>query len=97
MTDYTRVYYWIYPDKLQVLARDSIMRHLSANDAAYFWLMKFFPMAFWVIWDSPKGYVYPQLRSFDDYRFLDPDEEVEIPVLLNEMPHERWPEAPDDE
>lgn len=97
MPGYMRVYYWVYPYKLQVLSRDSVMRNLRANDAAYFWLMKFFPIAFWVIWDSPEGYEYPRLRSFDDYRFLGPDEEVEIPVLLNEMPHERWPEAPDDE
>jgi len=96
MPDYMKIYYWAYPYKVQVLARDSIMRDLRAEDAAYFWLMKFFPIAFWVVWDSPTGYDYSQLNSFDDYRNFGPDDEVEIPVTLASVPHERWPESPED-
>lgn len=93
--DYMKIYYWPYPYKIQVLARDSAMRDLRTNDSAYFWLMKFFPIAFLVIWDSPSGYEYPHLNSFEDFRDLGPDEEVNMPVSLTSVPHERWPEAPE--
>ena len=71
------------------------MRDLRTDDTAYFWLMKFFPIAFWVVWDSPNGYDYPHLNSFENYRNFGPDVEAEIPVSLVSVPHERWPEAPE--
>lgn len=95
MPDYMKIYYWVYPYKIQVLARDSVMRDLRTDDTAYFWLMKFFPIAFWVVWDSPNGYDYPHLNSFENYRNFGPDVEAEIPVSLVSVPHERWPEAPE--
>ena len=96
MPEYMKIYYWVYPYKIQVLARDAVMRNLTAPDNAHFWLMKFFPIAFLVIWDSPQGYDYTSLRTFEDFRSLGPDDETEIPIDLTGLPHERWPEAPDD-
>jgi hypothetical protein len=91
-----KVYYWVYPYKTQVLARDAVMRNLASADTAYFWLMKFFPIAFLVIWDSPDGYDYRNLRTFEPFRTLGPDDEAELPIDLTGLPHERWPEAPED-
>lgn len=97
MPDYLKVYYWVYPYKTQVLARDAVMRNFASDDTAYFWLMKFFPVAFLILWDSPKGYDYTKLQTFDLYRGVGPDDEVEIPITLNSLPHERWPEAPEED
>lgn len=96
MPDYMKIYYWVYPYKTQVLARDATMYNLAAPEPAYFWLMKFFPISFLVIWDTPKGYDYTNLKSFEPFRALGADDEIEIPVDLTGLPHERWPEAPED-
>lgn len=94
--DYMKVHYWVYPYKAQILARDAVMRIIASPDTAYFWLMKFFPIAFLVIWDAPSGYNFPNLRDFDSFRNIQPDDEVDIPIDLTDLPHERWPEAPED-
>jgi len=93
--DYIDIFYWIYPYKIQVLARDAAMRDLRAKDTAYIWLLKFFPIAFLVVWDSPEGYQY-DYPNLSDFRGLGIDDEAEIPIRLDKIPHERWPEAPDD-
>lgn len=95
MPDYFRIYYWVYPYRRHVLVRDAVMTHLDLGEPASFWLMKFYPIAFLVIWDDPEGYRF-NLRSFDRYRLLSPDDEVEIPLDLSNIPHQYWPEAPDD-
>lgn len=95
MPEYMQIVYWAYPYKTQVLARDAVMRELTSEDTAYFWIMKFFPIAFMVLWDNPQGYNFSQ-RTFDRYRDIGSDEEVEIPINITNLPHERWPEAPDD-
>jgi hypothetical protein len=57
--------------------------------------MKFFPIAFMIVWDNPKGYEFPNLNSFDNFMNIVGDEEVEMPINLTKVPHERWPEAPE--
>lgn len=91
-----RIKYWVYPYKTQILIRDSAIRDLRAQDAAVFWLMKFFPVAFLVLWDSPSGYEYPQFADLARWGNADPEAEIELPIYLNSVPHERWPEAPED-
>ncbi len=95
LMDYVDIYYWVYPYQIQVLVRDAVMRDLTIEDTAYIWLLKFFPIAFLVVWDKPVGYDY-DFPNLADYKGLAIDDEAEIPILLNKVPHERWPEAPDD-
>ncbi|WP_097065916.1 hypothetical protein [Nitrosovibrio sp. Nv4] len=94
--DYLDVYYWVYPYQTQVLFRDAAMTILSLGHPASVWLMKFFPVAFFVIWDKPHGYQYPQFPNMATWGHLGIDDDIELPVHLNVVPHERWPEAPDD-
>lgn len=95
--DFIEIKYWIYPYQNQILIRDAGLRNLRVKDIAVFWLMKFYPLGFLVIWNSPEGYDYPQLGSFDKFKNLINDQEVEIPIKLNVIPHERWPETPTDD
>lgn len=96
MPDYINIHYWVFPYKTQVPVRDAALRNLQVNDVALIWLMKFFPISFLMIWNNPEGYDYPQFPNFSAYRTLGADEETDMPINLNVVPHERWPEAPED-
>jgi hypothetical protein len=48
------------------------------------------------LWDKPTGYQYPQFRDIATWRQLGAEDDVKLPVPLYAVPHERWPEAPDD-
>jgi hypothetical protein len=96
LPSYLDVYYWVYPYRTQLLVRDAVLKDLHHQDPAYIWIMKFFPLAFLVVWDNPKGYVYQQFPNLGKWRQLGIDDEVDLPVQLSVVPHERWPEAPTD-
>lgn len=96
LPNYLDIYYWIYPYNTQVLVRDAGLRDLRAQDPAAIWLMKFFPIAFLIVWDKPKGYDYTQFQNLAAWEHLDIDDEVEMPIHLNVVPHQRWPEAPEE-
>lgn len=91
-----RIFYWPYPYKKQILIRGAGLRNLDVEDTAFIWVMKFFPIAFFIIWDKPNGYDFPHLANFDKWTEMVGDEEAEIPIHLNNIPHERWPESPED-
>lgn len=95
LPNYINIHYWVYPYKTQVLVRDGVLRNLQVKDEAFIWLMKFFPIAYLMVWDNPSGYDYPQFPNFSGWRALGSDEEVEMPIYLSVVPHERWPEAPE--
>lgn len=95
LPEYINIHYWVFPYKTQVLVRDGALRNLQVDDVAVIWLMKFFPIAFLMVWNNPGGYDYPQFPNFSAYRTLGADEQVEMPIYLNVVPHERWPEAPE--
>lgn len=46
-----RVYCWVYPHKTQVLIRAAALRNLKTHQGVAFWLLKFFPLAFFVTFD----------------------------------------------
>lgn len=93
--DCFKIYYWPYPYKKQILIRGAGLRNLKVKDSAYIWLMKFFPIAFLIVWDNPKGYEYPNLSNFHNFKNMVGNEEVEMPIILRNIPHERWPECPE--
>lgn len=97
MPDCLSIKYWIYPYQTQILIRDAGIRNLKVKDFASFWLMKFFPIAFFIIWDNPRGYEYPELGDLSRWRNITHDTEVDIPINLSRVPHEHWPEAPEND
>src|SRR2546422_2619722 len=96
LPNYLDIYYWIYPYQTQVLVRDAVLKDLRYEDNAYILIMKFFPLAFLVVWDKPKGYDYNRFPNLAKWGQLGIDDTVDMPVQLSIVPHERWPEAPED-
>ena len=97
LPSYLDIYYWVYPYGTRVLVRDAAIKDFRVPDPASIWLMKFFPIAFLVIWDKPRGYQYPQLPNMARWGHLGADDEMELPVHLDIVPDESWPELPNDE
>lgn len=97
LPNFLRIHYWLHPFPLTVLTRDSVLHRLSARSPLYFWLMKFFPIAFLVTWDAESSYSFPELRSLDRFRSCAPEDVQGIPVDLKSSYFEHWPETPDDE
>lgn len=90
-----RLYFWLYPHRPQVLIRDAAFTEIGRRAHFCFWLMKFFPLAFFVTWDEPMPTSF-RLTHFNDHRNL-PASAVEV-VYLSTRPllPSQWPEMPDD-
>lgn len=60
------------------------------------WLMKFFPLAFAVVWDK-EDTLNLQVQELSIHRNCPEDFEEEIPVRMRPVVHPYWPEAPTNE
>ncbi|EAU53858.1 hypothetical protein SPV1_12827 [Mariprofundus ferrooxydans PV-1] len=94
LPSFINIYYWVYPYKRQILIRDAVLKDLGCEGQAYFWLMKFYPIAFFVVWDNPINYTFPNLQKLSRYRNASIDDVVELPLDLKKLPPECWPEQP---
>ena len=91
-----KLYYWLYPFNDQVLIRHAgVSFHYRANFAP-FMLLKFFPLAFFLVINEPPTWRLRHRRA-DLLMSSDIDRDVPMAVELHEIPHQRWPEAPGDE
>lgn len=90
-----RVFYWLYPHQSHVMARDAAYVDLGAGSPFAIWFLKFYPLAFLVAWDGPSTMPFPT-ECFDNWRSLDYAETVDLPIRLQPLPPEYWPEAPTD-
>lgn len=95
LPDWIRIYHWVYPYSSQVVIRDCGYMDLRIHQQFIIWILKFYPCAFLVTWRQPAEHSF-NLNSLSDYRHLGINDEVEFPVSLNRIIHERWPEAPTD-
>jgi len=91
-----KIYYWLYPYRTQILIRDAAYMDLRIRDPIVVWLMKFFPLAFAVIWDKNNSYNW-SLNELSLYRSYPIDWIVDLDVHLRPVVHPYWPEAPTDE
>lgn len=87
------VYYWAYPHRSHVMVRDAAYINLLGGEPFPLWFMKFFPIAFMVAW-SPAGRLPFQVQSLHQWREVAYETEVEVPLALDPLPPELWPEAP---
>jgi hypothetical protein len=90
-----RVFYWLYPHQSHVMARDAAYVDLGVGNPFAVWLLKFYPIAFMVTWDGPETLPFPA-ESFDEWRSVGYSVNADIPIRLNPLPPEYWPEAPTD-
>jgi hypothetical protein len=91
-----RVYYLLYPYKRQVLIRDAALLNLPTKDVFAFWLMKFFPLAFFITIGEPACPVF-RLANFDNYRGLPATATDYIYLSTRGLVPSEWPETPSEE
>lgn len=90
-----RVFYWAYAHCPHVMFRDAGYLDIPTGNTFAMWLLKFFPVAFMIIWGNPGEHQYP-MESFEHWRDSPFELEVEMPLRLRATPPQYWPEAPTD-
>lgn len=96
LPDGIRIFYWPYPYRPHVMARDAAFLHIPTGKPFAFWLLKFFPVAFLVAWDEPHGVKEP-IEPLHIWRHIGFNDELELRLMLKPIPPLYWPEAPTDE
>jgi|Deesub1362A_J573_1020465.scaffolds.fasta_scaffold00268_45 hypothetical protein len=92
--DNLHVFYWIYPYTQISILRDFAMPAKRGNFSkpGFFQVLKYFPIAYLVTEDLPE---YEGLDELTRFRNTSIDEEVEIPIRLDRIEHQQWPEIVD--
>lgn len=87
------IFYWVYPYDCTIIIRDFGMPAVRGNfsDIGFFQTIKSFPVAY-LVSDKPR---YENLPELTVYRDLGIDDEVDIPIHLNRVEHDYWPEMVD--
>ncbi len=95
LPDALKIYFWPYPFKHHVMARDCGYLDIRLHDTVVVWFLKFFPVAFLVTINEPASFQfsYASLSSWGRDKL---EYEVDIPVDFRNIPNEYWPEAPTD-
>ncbi len=88
-----KIYYWPFPYKSHTMARDCALTDLSVKKPVLVWFLKFFPIAFLITFNEPYEYNF-SLTELSQWRYEGIDFEIEVPVNLNDIVHQYWPEAP---
>jgi hypothetical protein len=91
-----RVYYWFYPYRRQVLIRDAALMSIKSDAVFGFWLLKFFPLAFFVALDEPGGPLF-RMAHFDAFRNPHANTVGQIYLQVRNLVPSEWPERPDDD
>jgi hypothetical protein len=93
---FLRVFYWAYPHQSHIMVRDAACVDIRQGKPFVMWFLKFFPIAFMVTWDGPPTMPFP-VNSFEEWRAVPFDSQVDLPFRLRPLPPEHWPEAPTDD
>jgi len=89
-----KIYYWVYPYNRQVLIRDATVTFDLGNmPPVFFWLIKYFPIAFFVTCNEPQGFKF-RVNLLNQILTSDIDEFVSLRLTLRNIPKSNWPEAP---
>lgn len=88
-----KVFWWTYPFKHQVLARDCAFMDLPSGHPVSIWIMKFFPLAFIVVFDCPREIRFPA-NELSLYRDFASDQVGTIQIDCRSTLPPDWPEAP---
>lgn len=88
------VYYWLYPFWDQVAIRHfGLLVHFGAPPLVVS-LIKFMPLAFMITWNPERGFKIP-FPNMADFAIGSGDHLADITVHFSNIPHQRYPEAPD--
>ncbi|MEW6518639.1 MAG: hypothetical protein AB1461_04435 [Thermodesulfobacteriota bacterium] len=90
--DQLEIYYWIYPSDIQVIILGCGLSCFGSKTTIVGDLLKFYPVAFWVVWSPPA--VNVGVPSLIGKRNIGIDDFIEVPVSLWRPPRLDWPENP---
>jgi len=90
-----RFYYWPFPHQDCIVFRDAAYLHISRSEVCVIWLMKFFPVSFLMTFEKTAEPMFnlPRLSNYHDLLPV----EVDLPLVLKDIPPRYWPEAPTDD
>ncbi|MDZ8095833.1 MAG: hypothetical protein RMZ42_28425 [Nostoc sp. DedQUE05] len=92
--DKLEIYYWVYPsNKQSVINSLAIGSGLGEGFISGSSLLKFFPLAFWVVWDKPTSFPISFTKIPKD-KVKDLDETCQIMIDLRHVPRLDYPEVP---
>ncbi len=94
ISDKVEVYYWVYPSNKQIVINPlGIGSAMGEGFISCSCLLKFFPLAFWLVWNKPDSFPINLTKiSKDNFRGL--DETCEIVLDLRNIPPLNYPEVP---
>ncbi|WP_016952861.1 hypothetical protein [Anabaena sp. PCC 7108] len=88
------IYYWVYPSNKQIVISSlGIGSTLGEGFISGSCLLKFFPLAFWVVWNQPTSFPISFTKIPKD-EVQDLDGTCEIIIDLRQIPHLDYPEVP---
>lgn len=96
LSEEIEIYYWIYPSNKQIVINSlGIVSWMGEGHIPSSCLLKFFPLAFWIVWN--KSDTFPiNLTKISKDKFKDLDDICEIVIDLRNLPPLSYPEVPDD-
>lgn len=88
------IYYWLYPYSQIVIMRDFVMPAIRGNfdEMGFFHVLKYLPIAY--LFSDKKS--YEGLFELTQYRNLSLEDEIDIPIQLDRVEHQYWPEMVDE-
>lgn len=88
-----KIYFWPFPYNNHVMARDCALMDLKKKEPIVIWFLKFFPVGFLVTFNEPEEYDFGVVE-LSQWRSESIDFETEVPIYLNKIMSQFWPEAP---
>ncbi|WP_331345530.1 hypothetical protein [Cellvibrio sp. UBA7661] len=88
------IYYWFYPYRSYKVAKSTAVASLSWSGYLFGDVIKFFPVAFWLVMDKPAHINIPHNLLLVD-KTMDIDSKVEFQLNLKNTPNVNYPEMPD--
>ncbi|RCJ32504.1 hypothetical protein A6770_19035 [Nostoc minutum NIES-26] len=88
------VYYWVYPSNKQIVINSlGIGSAMGEGFISGSCLLKFFPLAFWIVWDKPASFPISLTKISKD-KFKGLDETCKMVLDLRNIPPLSYPEVP---
>ncbi|MEN8444716.1 MAG: hypothetical protein ABG776_06870 [Cyanobacteria bacterium J06555_13] len=90
------VYYWLYPSNQQIVINSLGFASTEGKGCIPgSCLLKFFPLAFWLVWDKPNTFPI-NAEKISASAFQGIDDTCEIALDLKNIPSINYPEEPND-
>lgn len=93
--DQLEIFYWLYLSNVQKILKTFAVAIPGNSHLIISEILKFFPLAYWVIWDKPAD-IKIDLPKLTQNKQIALDETNEIEIDFQNIPHKNWPENPDD-